>query len=118
MELTALTLINAQALLISFSITALSILNFYFVGHALKTFAEWFPPGSYEWKNPGQMWEWPPKNPPHEVKLRYDYAPETMALVSTSFSIIAGLLGIAAFWLARNVRTYSSPSSSSTRANM
>ncbi|KAJ4366388.1 hypothetical protein N0V83_008024 [Neocucurbitaria cava] len=101
MELTALTLINVQTLLISISVVALSIVNFYFTGHALQTFGKYFPPGSYDWQNPGQPWT-QPKGPAHEVQLRYDYSPENMILISTAFSILAGLFGIAGFWIARN----------------
>jgi hypothetical protein len=105
MQLSALTLINVQTLILSIPIVALSILNFAFTGHALKTFAEYFPPGLYEWKNPGQPWTPPSERPPaHAVRLRYDYSPETMILVSTAFSIIAGFFGVAGFWFARNVR--------------
>jgi hypothetical protein len=107
MELTALTLINVQTLLISISIVALSILNFYFTGHALQTFGKYFPPGSYDWQTPGQPYA-QPERPAHEVQLRYDYSPENMILISTSFSILAGLFGIAEFWIARKVRPNSS----------
>jgi hypothetical protein len=107
MELTALTIINVQTLLISISVVALSILNFYFTGHALRTFGIFFPPGSYEWQHPGQPYM-QPKGPAHEVQLRYDYSPENMILISTTFSILAGLFGIAGFWIARKVRLHSS----------
>jgi uncharacterized protein YneF (UPF0154 family) len=102
MELTALTLINVQTLLISISVVVLSILNFYFTGHALQTFGKYFPPGSYDWKNPGQPYR-QPEGPAHEVQLRYDYSPENMILISTTLSILAGLFGIAGFWIARKV---------------
>lgn len=105
MELTALNLINLQTLLLSIPIVALSITNFYFTGHALHTFGEYFPPGSYEWQNPGQGYT-QPKGPAKQVTLRYDYAPENMILVSTALSILAGLFGIAGFWTARKVRSY------------
>jgi hypothetical protein len=107
MEPTVLTLINVQTLLISISVVALSILNFYFTGHALQTFGRFFPPGSYDWVNPGQPYKYP-RDPTHKVQLRYDYSPETMILVSTAFSILAGLFGIAGFWIARKVRPHSS----------
>jgi hypothetical protein len=107
MELTALTLINVQTLLISISVVALSIMNFYFTGHALQTFGTYFPPGSYDWQNPGQPYS-QPKGPAHKVQLRYDYSPENMILVSTSLSILAGFFGITGFWIARKVRPHSS----------
>jgi hypothetical protein len=77
-HLTVLSLINIQILLISIPIVALSITNFYFTGHALQTFARYFPAG-------------------------YDVSPENMVLVSTAFSIVAGLFGVAGFWIARTV---------------
>jgi hypothetical protein len=107
MELTALTLIDFQTLLISVSVVVLSILNFYFTGHALQTFGTYFPPGSYAWQSPGQRYT-QPTGPAHEVQLRYDYSPENMILVSTAFSILAGLFGIAGFWVSRKVRLHSS----------
>lgn len=107
MELTALTLINVQTLLISISVVILSVLDFYFTGHALNTFGRWFPPGTYEWQNPGQRYM-PPTGPAHKVQLIYDYSPENMILVSAALSIIAGLFGIAGFWFARKVRLQSS----------
>ncbi|KAH7090685.1 hypothetical protein FB567DRAFT_520420 [Paraphoma chrysanthemicola] len=113
MELTALTLINVQTLLISISVVALSILNFCFVGHALLTFAAYFPARSYVWQNPGQPWT-PPTGREHRVQLGYDYSPENMILVSTAFSILAGLFGIAGFWIAKNSPKLSTLWSAST----
>jgi hypothetical protein len=102
MELTALTLINFQTLLISISVVALSIVDFYFTGHAIQTIEKYFPPGAYDFQSPGQPFS-RPKDPANEVLLSYSYLPETMILVSTGLSIFAGLLGIAGFWFARKV---------------
>jgi hypothetical protein len=103
MVFTVSTLITVQTLLISVPIVILSVLNFYFTGHALKTFSEYFPPGVYDWISPGEPWTPVGERPEHKVQLTYDYSPETMILVSTAFSLIAGFFGIAAFWVAKKV---------------
>jgi hypothetical protein len=110
MVFTASTLINVQTLLISIPLVVLSVLNFYFTGHALQTFARYFPPGMYEWIMPGQPWMPVGQRPEHKVQLTYDYSPETMILVSTAFSLTAGLFGIAAFWIAKKVSQPTLPS--------
>lgn len=116
MELTALNLINVQTLLVSVPIVILSIVDFYFTGHALQTFDRYFPPGSYIWQNPGQPYTIP-EGPGKKVLLRYDYSPENMALVSAALSILAGLFGIAGFWIAKKVRPHSSHRSLTSEAD-
>jgi hypothetical protein len=66
----------------------------------MNTLAYWFNAGSYAWLGPyggGKQWV------RNHVTLKYDYSNENVELVATSFSLVAGLLGVLGFRATRKV---------------
>ncbi|KAH7397449.1 hypothetical protein BKA66DRAFT_566556 [Pyrenochaeta sp. MPI-SDFR-AT-0127] len=95
-------------LVTSLALVGLSISTFYLTGHAFKTLATHFPGDEYVWwgSGPGPL----PSDPFHMVTLSYDWTTENLLWVTSAFSVLSGLVGLAVFFFslrqARQQSTY------------